>query len=548
MAVLTPAELEALGTRPGEKPPEPAPASRVLALEDVPSTETMVESAIPGGAAAMTPVQRAIARVADGVELGALWSYPDVRAAFGGAKPPPVAPRTMVVIAGTRGAKSIFAAARAVRSALLCDLSVCSPGDEIRLPCLATTEKQAGYIYKHALTLFQRYPGLLRTLAKKPLTTSFLVSREDGLNVAIETQAMTAKGNGVVGSWLAGINFDEAPRLGCEEETVRSLEAARDAASDRILGRGQELLIGSPHAPYGVVFELHRERFGRPDEDVVVVQASGPMLNPVHWTPERLERLKRTNLFAYITSGLARFADPDSTLIPSRSIELCMSQEERHPRRWASEAKRVPVEYVACLAPGERGAGWTLTVVGTLGRDEDGQKLYEEAVSQQWFETDGGPLQPRAVLKECRDICAEYGVDAVHVRNTFAAGLYDIADALDFGLIAIELELEQRIEFALLLRAAIVERRIVLTSNRQQYTDLQRVQKKPTVNGTTVQFQSSGEDLSCDFVPPLGACLLVAPEPPEVPATVELDAMDEHLQAMRDGGDAWEQALGRLGG
>jgi hypothetical protein len=521
-----------------KKDPPPDPVA--LQFADVPTTEFLVESALPNGEKHMTPVQRAIAKAADGFPLGDLWKFKDVKRAFGGKKPAPVQPKTLVFLAGTRGAKSIFAAAKGTRSSLLCDLSGCSPGDEIRMPCLATTEVQAGYIYSHALSIFQRTPGLRQALVGKPLKGSFRVAREGGHEVSIETLAMSSKGNNLVGSWLAGVVFDEAPRMGSEEETVRSLKSGRDAAADRILMRGQELLIGSPHAPYGEVYELWREFFGHPNEEIVVVQASGPMLNPFHWTAERLDVLAKTNPFTYVTSGLGQFADPESSLIPSPAIAACMSSEERHPRKMVT--KTIDVEYVASLAPGERGAGWTLVVLGTTGRDADGQLLYEEAVAQQWFGTALEALEPRRVLREVRDILLGYGVDVVHVKDLFVSGLHDIAESLGLALNADRMELEERLEFCELLRGAIVEKRLRLTSNRQQYTDLQRVQRKPTVNGTTVHYPSSGDETACDFVPPLGVCLLLAPPPPNIPVDVERDALDEIFHRLKTAADPWEAA------
>jgi hypothetical protein len=521
-------------------------ARRDVSPEDIPSIEQMIEGAIPGGASAMMPVQRAMARVADGLPLAELWKNRDVKKALGGKRPPTKRPRLLVILAGTRGAKSIFAAACAVRNALLCDLSVCSPGDEIRLPCLATGLDQAHYIYSHALSIFRRNPALSESLIGKPLKESFKVAREDGFVIDFETTAMSSKGNNLVGSWLASVVFDEAPRMGSEDETVRSLQVAHDACADRILRGGQELMIGSPHAPYGLVYELWRERFGHPDEDVVVIQAPGPMLNPIHWTDELLEKLKRTNPFTYITSGLGQFADPESSLIPSPAIAACMSKDEQHPIRYAVEptpgGSGVPVSYVASLAPGERGAGWTLVMLGTTGLDADGQKLYEEAVAKQWFGTADAPLEPRNVLRECATILRGYDLDIVHVKDTFVSGLVDMAEAIGLDIVGVKMELEERIEFCQLMRGAIVEKRIRLTSNRQQYTDLQRVQKKPTVNGTTVQYPSSGDETACDFVPPLGVCLLLAPEPPIIPRHVARDVLDQMFDDMRRSPDPWEAA------
>jgi hypothetical protein len=492
------------------KEPEPA---QTIAVEDFPTTEEMICLKEYGGISTPTNVQIAIARVMDGIALGDLWKDKQVRKALGGKKPPAVQPRTVVVLAGTRGGKSILASRRIVRSAFTCSLDGLVPGDKVKVPCLATGLDTADYVYSHALACCQS-PNLAASIVGRPLAAKFSVARQGEVeDVEITTQALSSKGSNLVGCWLGGAAFDEAPRMASEQDSVRSLKASRRSVADRILAGGQELLIGSPYGPTGDVYELWRERFGHPDEDVVVIQASGPMLNPKHWTPERLAWLKKNDPFVYVTSGLGEFADPPDSLVPSTAVELAMGKHDEVAPEVDPLTGKIAREYVAALGAAERGAGWTLSIVGTSG-ERDGQRMLEQAVSKQWFNIVGSPLESRKVLKETADICARYGLEYVFINQRFVNSYIEAANAAGLTLCGVDVNADERIEICDKLRDAIVERRLSLTSSRQQYSDLVHVQKKQTVNGVTVQYPSSGEGVSCDFIEPVGLCVKYAPDAP----------------------------------
>lgn len=495
---------------PKAKDPPPPPAT--FDAGAFPTTEEMICLPEYGGIKTPTNVQLAIARAMDGVPLGHLWKDSNVPKAFGGKKPPAIPPRTMVVLAGTRCGKSILASRRIVRSAFTCSLEALVPGDQVKVPCLATGLDTADYVFSHALACVKS-PRLAGSIVGRPLSASFSIARQGPVeSVQIATHALSSKGSNLVGCWLGGAAFDEAPRMASEHDSVRSLKSSRRAVADRILPGGQELLIGSPYGPTGDVYELWKERFGHPDEDVVIVQTSGPMMNPKHWTPAMLELMKRTDPFVYVTSGLGEFADPPDSLIPSREAERAMGDtDERAPDR--DNYGALQHEHVAALGAAERGAGWTLTIVRTVGM-KDGQRKMEQCVSRQWFNAVGDPLQSRRVLTEVAKVCAAYGLDYVFMNQRFVMSYLDPASAVGLGLCGVEVNGDQRIELCDKLRDAIVEGRLSLTSNRQQYSDLVHVIKKPTVNGVQVQYPSSGDGVSCDFIEPLGLCVAYAPDPP----------------------------------
>lgn len=554
LRAVLPAQLEDDEKPAKRRGKEPPPAPTIILAREVPTVEEFLCSVLKAAGAEPTNVQRATARAADGRALSVLWKDDDVRKAFGGKRPPwgkNKKPKTFCFLAATRGAKSIVAASCAVRSALTCEVGKLVPSDELRVPCLATALDTADQIQSHALWIVRHhFPA---SLVGKPLTSSFRVARENHEWVEITTTPLAARGASVVSRWLGGIVFDEAPLMGTAKETVRSLRASRRAVADRILPGGQELLIGSPDEPHGEIYDLYEERFGEPDEDLVIVNADGPMLNPDHWTPEFLEWLRKKDPWTYQTKGLAQFADAPSTLIPTIAIKAAMGPDPvRARRKRPPQAKPreqwTPVEYVASLGPAERGPGWSLVIVGTVGEDEKKQKVLEQAVAQQWFGSLESPLQPVTVLREARDLCLDYGVDAVHMNATVLETHQELAGELKLGLIPVELEGSARTRMCDTLRGSIVEKRLALTSSKAQKTDLQRVKKQPTVNGVTVQYPSSGESAddaeatACDFVPLLGMCVLNAAESPVNITATDMDPIDLEIARELEDGDVFERA------
>src|SRR5260370_18731002 len=79
-------------------------------------------------------------------------------------------------------------------------------------------------------------------------------------------------------------------------------------------------------------------------------------MNPVWWTRDRVEQLRRQDEQAYRTDVLGQFPDPESSLFSSTEIEratrkgpLVLEREDGH-------------SYAAAMDPGTRGNASTLTV------------------------------------------------------------------------------------------------------------------------------------------------------------------------------------------
>lgn len=462
----------------------------------------------------MTNVQRAICMVADGEPLGALWDDELVRVAFGRARPPEVAPRELLVLAGIRCGKSMIAAAKSAKGALTCDVSGLSAGDQPLVPMLATERKTAQQLYAHTMALF-RQPLLAGRLAEE--TADGLWCKHDsGKLVEISIAALSRAGSTLVSRWLAGCTFDEAPRMIGADEGVRNLSDAKDAIDGRVLPGGQVLEIGSPWAPYGPVYDTVRTRFGKPDEDLVVVRAPGPVLNPYYWTPERVAWFRQHKPIAYRINVLGEFTDPPEAMIPSESIIRAI------PIGVTMKPREKGVEYVATMDPATRGNAWTLTVLGCTGENEAGHPKLELARAAQWQGRPDEPLRPREVLEQIKAICDEYGIESVISDQASIDAYSDIGDMVGIGVSGIFVGAEERWEMVELVRLALVEGRLLLLDEQPQLrSDLLRVEKRATTKGLTIRYPSTGDGRHCDFVPALGLAMLYPPSPPALVAKRE---------------------------
>jgi hypothetical protein len=472
-------------------------------------TEELLTSSEAYGLKTATPVQRMICRVADGKPLGSLWNEPEVQKALGGARPPERVPRLLVVLAAIRGAKSTIMACRGARAALSCDVDALSPGDELLVPLVATEKKTAQQLYAHAMALF-RTPALRGRVVRE--TAEGLWARHDsGRPVEISVMAMSRSGSTLTARWVATAGFDEAPRMIGSSEGVRNLDDSMNALEGRVRDDGLVFWIGSPWAPWGPVYDVTRDRFGRPAEDVVVIRATGPMLNPQYWTPERCAQLERFKPSAYRMNVLGEFADADEAMIPSESVMRAIE------RSVTERPRRKGVEYVAAMDPATRGNAWTLVVLGNVGKNAHGEAQYEVAVAEEWRGNPGTPLRPRAVLEEIRGICSRYGVTTVLTDQAALDAYADIGDSVGIGVAGMHVLADDRWEMCELVRLVLVEERLSLLDVTNLRADLLRVEKRPTPKGSTIRYPTSGDGRHCDFVPALGLCMKFPPGPPRDP-------------------------------
>lgn len=497
------------------------------------TVEWLLTSPEAFGVETATPLQRAIARAIDGRPLLELWDDPVVQRAFGGTPPPEgVVPHIFCIVAAIECAKTMLAAAKAIVSSQTVSLEGRAIGDEIRIPVIATGRDTARPAYSHIVHTILAKPKLRDLLAREPDAESIWLRHPSGRPIEITISALARAGSTLVARRLPCAIFDEAPRMSGDQEAVKNLDEALRAIRGRILPGGQIMLIGSPHAPFGPVYKLVAERFGRPNADCVVVRARGPDMNPFKWTPEECEALRRRDPDAFRTDCEALFADPEESLIPSGYVERAMRKAplelEPKPRH----------HYVAAMDPGGRASAWTFLVLE--GAEGGG---YRVAVAKQWQKTAKGPVDARFALDEIAVLCQRFGIIDVYSDQYAIEVMTALAGERGLSVILTDLNVDIRWRMGSTIRALLEDCQLELPPMADLREDLVRARKKVTSNGITVVLPTSGGGRHCDFFTALGLAVLNPPDPPD-PDTPEVkhDPILEYLDRQAANGDSFEQA------
>lgn len=495
-------------------------------------TEALLVSEDAFGLTSATPLQRAICRVSDGVAIGDLWDDAGVREGFGGVMPQPgVMPRTLVILAAIRGAKSLIAAAKAFGCALTCDVSGLKPGDELRIPVLSVDKDSAHQVFSHLIGTIQAKAHLRKHLIGDPTADSVFIRHRSGRPVEVKVTAMSKYGSTLVGRWLATCVFDEASRMAGAEDGVKNLQDAMHAIAGRMRPGSQVMCIGSPNAPFGPMYDMTQEHFGRPNEAVVVVRGTGPLLNPVWWTPERCEWTRVHAPRAYVTDVLGRFADAEEQLFSSIVVD-----KATRPGPEVISA-RPGHHYVACMDPAMRGNGWTLVVLGCDGTDAAGEPHYYVALAEQWRGSKAQPLRPDTVLREVARKLKPYGLKEVWSDGHQIDSLRVIAEQEGLEIAEAATTQDDVLARTENIRLLLESDRLELPPDRQLRADLLRVKRKVNQKTVAVNMPVTADGRHCDYVPALGLCLAFPPPLPNMPGMERDEGLEAALAAVASRND-----------
>lgn len=460
------------------------------------SLEDLVTSSEGFNIVTATPLQRAICRVADGKALGDLAKHPDVLAAMGdcytlvGFKP-----AMILILAGIRTFKSVFAAAAAIWASQTCSMKRLGPGDIPRFSIISVNTDKAEVVMNHLKGAVMNSPTLAALLMKEPTVDRMTLRHPSGKAVEIQCVAGARAGANLVARYSAGAAYDEAPRMVGATDGVVNLDDALAAIAGRLLPGAQQFVIGSPWAPQGPVFELVQKHWKKPTKDLVVIRSRGDLLNPYWWTPEYIADLRRRNPVAYKTDFLAEFADPEENLIPHLVIQGAIDREngiEDFPLKWQKGC-----DYVARMDPATRGNGWTLVIAGRFGGKKRVCGCWE------WRGTPDEPLRPAAVLAEIHTYLRLYGLEWVYSDQWAADAFVDLADAEGFDIVIEEHGTAEMTKAYLDFAADMQAGNIIIPDHPTMLRDLVVLKKRSVANGIKIVLPLTPDGRHADYAPSL---------------------------------------------
>lgn len=458
----------------------------------VPSLEDLFTLPEYFGVVTATDVQRAICRVADGRPLGSLAFNPDVIEAMGDVSSiAGIRPRQITIVAAIRGAKSQLCAAAGLRAAASCNVSRLGPGETARVSMLSLNKDKASATFQHLRGPLLARPALRRFCAGDPSADTCFVRQPTGAVVDVCVQAGAKAGAAAIARYSAGIFFDEAPRMNGAADGVVNLDETVTAAQGRLLDMAQVWKVGSPWQPAGPVYEEFSKFHLRPTRDLVVMQATGPQLNPYWWTAERMEEVRRRDPLAFMCDVMAKFASPAESLFASHELEAATREEPLelpYDRRFS---------YVAAMDPATRGNGWTLVIVTRF------QKQKIVALVREWRSSAADPLSPRDIMREVAQLVLSYNVRDVLSDQVMVDALRDFGRESGINVMHSPMTQKDKERAYLSLKARIAEGEVELPPEPQLRADLVRVRKRAIPTGYAIDLPSTGDGRHCDYVPAL---------------------------------------------
>lgn len=481
------------------------------------------------GLTTATPIQRAICRVLDGRPLGPLAFDPVVLRAFGGVAPT-VRPNEYFQFSGVRVGKTLIASMLALHWSQTCDVSPLRYGEVPRIPLVSITRDLAKVAYDHLRGTLESQPALKSLMLEAPTDESIIVRHPTGRPIEIMITAGSRAGASVSARWLAGAIFDEFPKMSGEGDAVVNWDHMRGEAKLRILKGGQIANLGSPWAPFGPAYDIYVERFGKPDADAVVVKAPAYDVNPFYWTPEKIAEAKREPAI-YITNVEAEFASREEALFATAEIERASrgTADRPGPLELAADPRAT---YVAAIDPATRGNGWCLVVATREGR------VKKIVMARQWIGTALEPLSPRKVMQELAAALAPYRVSHLYSDQVLADALRDYARDTGLNFVPVTMTGAEQAAKWIAIKMRLAESEVELSPHPMLKADLQRLRKRVTQSGVTIDLPKTSDGRHCDFAPPtllvLRHYLADVQEPPPVAGTQEYFRREE--------ADIWKRA------
>ncbi len=485
------------------------------------------------------PLQRAIARIADGRPLGELRDHPHVAAAIGPLPGARFIPASILLLSGIRTGKSLLASAASVRCALTADMSGFGPGDIPRVTIVSLRKENADVIMEHLRGALANSARLRERVISDQRADRVRLRHPSGRPVDIVVDVGSRAGASLRSRWNVAVIFDEAAHMVGSGEGVVNLDDQRAAVAGRLRPGlcAREWLISSPWAPFGPVYELTRDRWKRADRDMFVVRARADWLNPVWWTRQRQEDLERRDPAAYQTEFLAEFQDAEEALLTTEDVEAC-TRETADPLP--------PVKghgYAAEIDPAMRTNAFTLVIVGQKG------KTHQVVLAKEWRpEGKGKSLPFLDILREVKALCAPYGITSVGTDQFQIQALTSLGQAIGLGIVEFAATTMTNAEGYMGLRTRVQAHEVELPRDEVLLTDLKRLIRRVTQVSISVQLPTTADGRHCDYAPcVMRAVQRFCPQPrepdPRSPAVIDQERMTKAWEARhkRDNGPWWKR-------
>jgi hypothetical protein len=220
-----------------------------------------------------------------------------------------------VAIVGRQSGKTRLAAAIATFEAISAERE---PGSDLFAVLVAQDQRAAlRTSFRYASAPFEASAILKRSIVSQTADTQAL---ETGVTLA----AYPCRPAAVRGLRALVVVVDELAFFISTDGRPTDTEMLRALRPCLATTGGKLIVLSSPYAQSGALWDLHRKHYGRDDSSTLCWTASAPEMNPT-LPADYLERMKQDDPEAYRSEVLGKFRAGVSTFLDSDALEACVA-------------------------------------------------------------------------------------------------------------------------------------------------------------------------------------------------------------------------------
>ena len=336
---------------------------------------------------------KVIAKAMDGTPLSPV-ELDLFRTVAGGRSAPAARVRELWPVCGRRGGKTLFASAKAVHAGAFIDYSpFLKPGERAVVMVVAADRDQAQVCFRYIEGFFDSIAMLGAMVTSRTKESIELVNQ-------VVIQVQTCNFRRIRGRTVACAIFDEAALWFNDAESRNPDTEVLAAVRPAMLTIPGSLLmvISSPYARRGIVWDSYARYFGRNVPGVLVVQGDTETMNPSVDRAIIAAEYEKDSAAARAEYG-ARFRDDLETFVSPEAVERVTIQNRAY----------LPVDtgtrYSAFVDPAGDSGQDSMAVA--IACHKDGRAILCRLV--EWRP----PFSPDEATKECADILKEYRLTRV---------------------------------------------------------------------------------------------------------------------------------------
>lgn len=417
-----------------------------------------------------------------------------------------------IVIAGRRAGKSIVAACVGLFECIVRGdehMQWLAPGQRGYVAIISRTQRQALELFRYARSIVERNPELHALLECDPLESQS--GGELRFKNGTVLTVMVASRSSIRGYTFLATILDEFAWVAYDEASsdpdIEIVSAARFAmVAPAGAPRRRLLVISSPAAKMGFVYESHRQFYGKSNDLVLVAHGDTFTFNE-SISPAALESERIRDPQRYRREVEAEFLDSVSPFLDGDLVNAAA----RDPDAYVFGANRYPGS--TTLGPGQYG-GHCAAIDLAFKRDSSALAIgrVEEQIDGLppryvvcgvwiWTPQPGQPLVVEQVLSQISAICRRYGVNWVACDQFAFQPLQESARRYGIDLHEIPATNQSKVEIFTRLRELLISRRLSLPADERLLRELRELEARVSQSNNIVighpMRASAHDDVAC---------------------------------------------------